>query len=204
MSRETVVWTTSKPVSLRAEATSACVDSARSRTRSRIVFCLSRLFIECEKLAQYAEQDVDCLVYFVRTHRERRREANDVLSSGKDEESVLGGSGDDIRRGRPHLDADQQPTPTQRADAREALERRHELGAPGTHTSEQLVVDHPDDGARRSARHRITAEGRAMVPRCERTGRRIADEKRSDREAVRKALGERHEVWPHAELLEGK
>ena len=30
------------------------------------------------------------------------------------------------------------------------------------------------------------------------------DEKRSDRKAVRKALGERHEVWPHAELLEGK
>ena len=67
MSRETVVWTTSKPLSFSADATSACVESARSRTSSRIAFCRSRRFIVCGRLAEYASKDGERLV------RPRRR-----------------------------------------------------------------------------------------------------------------------------------
>src|SRR5262245_27087495 len=54
MSRDTVVCTMSYPASRSADATSACVESARSRTSSRMARCLSRRFILCETVAEYA------------------------------------------------------------------------------------------------------------------------------------------------------
>src|SRR5262245_31408198 len=54
MSRDTVVWTTSYPVSRSADATSAWVESARSRTSSRIAACRFRRFIVCGTVAEYA------------------------------------------------------------------------------------------------------------------------------------------------------
>ena len=118
---------------------------------------------------------------------------------------MLGGSGDDIRRGRPHLDADQQPTPTQRDDARETLERRraarrswhgHQSSSSSSIISTTAHAAAHDTG--------FPPKVEPWSPARTEPAAASADEKRSDRKAVRKALGERHEVWPHAELLEGE
>ena len=123
MSRETVVWTTSKPLSLSADATSACVESARSRTSSRMALCLSRRFIVCATLAEYA----------VENRREPRRPRPRVTVSGgasrttfspavRTRRPSLARSIDDVRRGAVDLDAEQQPA-TAHGDARREAAR---------------------------------------------------------------------------------
>src|SRR5687767_13240021 len=112
MSRETVVWTTSKPLSLSAEATSAWVESARSRTRSRIALCRSRRFIVCGTLAEYAVEDPESVVDITGCDGQRGREPDDVLAGGEDEEAALASRIDDVRCGTFDLDPDEQPAPT--------------------------------------------------------------------------------------------
>ena len=119
MSRETVVWTTSNPFSFSADATSAWVESARSRTSSRMAFCLSRRFIVCRTLAKYAVQDRQCLADLVRGHGQRRRETHDVVSGGEDEQTLARARLDDLARAAVDLDTDQEPATAHRHDTRE-------------------------------------------------------------------------------------
>src|SRR5262249_33543631 len=96
MSRETVVWTTSNPLSWSAAATSAGAESARSRTSAGIALCRPRRFIVCEKLAQYAVEDGERLVDFAGGHRQRGREPDHAVPRAQDQKPVLACHLDDV------------------------------------------------------------------------------------------------------------
>ena len=198
MSRDTVVWTTSKPVSFSADATSACVERARSRTSSRIAFCLSRRFIVCENASTICVRRIgESLLDVVGGDGERGREANDVLAGGEDEEALLAGRIDDLRGSAIDLDPEQQPAPAYGEDPWKDGKRVGERGAVRPDVAEQLLVDRGEDRGGSRARDGVPTERRAVVPGRERTCHLVGDEERADRQAVREALGQGHEIRPH-------
>ena len=77
--------------------------------------------------------------------------------------------------------------------------------APRSRTcGEQLVVDRLDDGAGGGRGNGIAAEGGAVVAGHEAWRGPLAGEQRSNGQPISQALGERDQVGPDAELLEGE
>ena len=189
MSRETVVWTTSKPSARSASASSAWVEIWRSRIRRRIAPWRSR------RCCGHARTSWRIEIAWATS--------SGLTVSGGERRSVVGPAevtsrpaskqrGDGVRAG---LEAEQQ------AGAADG-QRLGELGAPLADVREQLVVDRLDDRARGGADDRVAAEGGGVVAGLEPGRRVVGGEQRADRQAVGEPLRERDEVRPHAELLE--
>ncbi len=135
---------------------------------------------------------------------ERRRQAQHVRAGREDEEPLLAAGIDDRPDGTVELGAEQQPATPHRADAGERLEPRGELGAALAHRGQQLLVDRLDDGGRGCCRNRIAAEGGAVVAGHEAGRSPVAGEQGSNGQPISQALGERDQVRPDPELLEGE
>src|SRR5919106_1360906 len=135
---------------------------------------------------------------------QRRREAENVVAGCEHDESALAARLHDVGGRAIDHGAEEKPAAPYLQDSGEARKRVHEHGALLAHVREQLVVDRVHDGAGGGTRHRVPAEGGAVVPGLERTCGFVGHEERAHRQPVGEALGERDEVRAHAELLEGE
>jgi hypothetical protein len=153
-----------------------------------------------ENLPQDRKTGVDLL----RPDDERRREAQNVRARRRDEKPCGQASVDDRPRGDLELGADQQTSSADLADEREAAQGVLEGRARLLDVGQQLVADLLADRAGGRADDRVSAEGRCVVSRLERTGGLVRDEEAADREAVGEPLRQSDEIGTYTQLLEGE
>src|SRR5262249_12019500 len=197
MSRETVACTASSPTSCSASANSSCVDSERSWTSRRIAPWRSNFVVMSQHLPENGQGLVELFV----GDGQRRREPEDALAGGADEETALEAGRDHVAGYAVDLEAEQQPGAANLHRGRQALELARQSLALYADIRKQIVVHSLDDGAGRGARDWIAAERARVISGLERAGALVCDEQRADRQAVGQTLRERHGVRLHAEPL---
>ena len=205
MSRETVVWTTSNPSSRSAAATSACVDSAWSRTSSRIACCASRRLGPRHQVVARAPLTMpSASSTSAWRDDERRRQPQHVRAGREHEQPLLCGRRRPRRRGTVETRAEQETPPAHLDHAGHARQAGVQLGAARPHVGEELLVDRLHDRAGRGAGDRVAAERRAVVPRHQASSCAFRHDERPDRQAVPETLRERDEIGLDTELLVGE